>query len=512
MAKYAQINSAVLLGLNLYPVIVESFVDSRAIQHDIDIVGLGDTVVKESKKRIKSAIYANKLSIPTGKVIINLAPGDLRKEGTSLDLPMAISMLGCDETNGFLPMNDHFFFGELALDGKLRAVRGVVPLLQGLSKSHPTPKVILPVESEHEASLIKECNVYLAENLTEVISYMKGQCVLRSPNGGANETVIGFDVDFSEVHGQYMAKRALEIAAAGGHHLFMKGPPGSGKTMLAQRLPTILPPLSYDAFLETLSIYSISGKVYGTHNQRQPPFRAPHHTASRAALIGGGPNARPGEVSLAHNGVLFLDEVPEFPKDALECLRQPLEEGMVQISRVRATLTYPARFSLVAAQNPCMCGNYGDPKRTCNCSPRDIIRYNLRISGPLRDRMDIMIEVPRLPYEEIRTQIQQESSESIRNRVMQAREIQINRQSEAGFSHQLNASLSGKTLKSACILDQKGEELLEMAINRFHLTGRGINKILRVARTIADLNEKKQIEPRHVAEAIQFREKRWEDR
>ena len=517
MGRFAKLQSAVLLGLNARTVVVESYVDKQSVNHNIDVVGLGDTAIKESIKRIKSAIKSNRFPMPRGRVVINLAPGDLKKEGTALDLPMAVSLLACSGIVEKTIDEELFFFGELSLDGKIRKIRGLLPTLIALQKGNGASgsdrkKVIVPVENEEEASLAEGLDLLVASDIRDVIGYLNGASNLSRPRKKIGDIAYSTELDFSEIHGQQQAKRAMEIAAAGGHNVLLKGPPGSGKTMLARRIPTILPPLTKDEFLETVSLYSISDKMVQEGLKKTRPFRAPHHSASRASITGGGQNAKPGEVSLAHNGVLFMDEIPEFSRDVLEALRQPMEDGIVSISRARLSVDYPANFTLVAAQNPCPCGNYGDPERECTCSMRDVIRYNRKISGPLLDRMDMIVEVPRMSYKEYSEKSDEESSGRIRERLKPALDRQ-NRRFEENTSMRFgkNSRMNQKMVKQYCALDKKSEGLLEQAVKQFKLTGRGINKILKVSRTIADIEGSDKIGISHLAEAIQYREKTQEE-
>ncbi len=495
----AKLNSVTVLGLDVNVITVEVDIDRKSVIHDVDIVGLGDTAVKESKKRIKSALKNSGFDFPQGRIVVNLAPADLKKEGSLLDLPIAIGIL---QASGALQKLDLLAFGELSLEGKIRRVRGVLTSLLSLSQQNYEGVVILPKENLEEAQMIKGLKIYAFEDLKEVAQFVNGLVDFTPVSfQGFPPFTYDTDLDFADVKGQAFAKRALEIATAGSHNVLMKGSPGAGKTMLAKRVSSIMPPLSDEEAIEVLRIYSAVGLV----NERKVfrPFRSPHHTASSVAIVGGGNDARPGEVTLAHNGILFLDEFPEFRRDVIEALRQPLEEGVVTVARAKATITYPARFMLIAAMNPCPCGNYGDSKAVCNCSPYDIIRYNKKVSGPVLDRIDIVVQVQKVEFDEYFSKDNAESSAKIRERVLMAREFQKKRYAEFGFL--VNGRLPSKLLKKFVQLDEKSEDLLKRAVSRFNLSGRSIDKILKLSRTIADLEQSQQIKFNHVAEAIQYK-------
>lgn len=495
----AKLSSVTVVGLNVTPIEVEVDIDRKSIIHDVDIVGLGDTAVKESKKRVKSALRNSGFKFPQGKVVVNLAPADLKKEGSLLDLPIAVGIL---QASGVLQRADILALGELSLDGKIRSVRGILTTLLFLSEIHYEGIVVVPEENLRESQMVDGLKLYAFAELKEVVEFING-VVKYEPVSfrGIPPAEYESELDFADVKGQAVAKRALEIAAAGFHNVLMRGSPGSGKTMLARRIPSIMPPMTDDETIEVLKIYSTVGMM--NSNRIFRPFRSPHHTASSVAIIGGGNDAKPGEVTLAHNGVLFLDEFPEFRRDVIEALRQPLEEGTVTVARAKMTITYPARFMLVAAMNPCPCGNYGDPKAVCSCTPYDIIRYNKKISGPVLDRIDIIIQVQKMEFDEYFSKQASESSNEIRNRVIAAREIQYRRY--AGYNFSTNSKLSSKLLRHFIQLDDRSEDILKLATMKFNLSNRSIDKILRLSRTIADLDKSDRIKLNHVAEAIQYK-------
>ncbi len=498
--NYACLSSATLNGLKVHPVMVEVDFDNRSVFNDIDVVGLGDVAIKESRKRVKSAILNSGFFLPHGKFVVNLAPADLKKEGSLLDLAMALCILA---STGLIKVSEEVLaIGELSLNGEVKRVNGVLPILLHLSERFEGT-VLIPKDNAVEASCVKGLSVYGVSSLRECVEFLRGDLVLEKVEyKGIARDEVRYDVDFSDVRGQAVVKRALEVAAAGFHNVLMIGNPGSGKTMLARRVPTILPPMFEEEIVETSKIYSVAGHV-GLIKER--PFRAPHHTASAVAIIGGGNEPRPGEVSLAHNGVLFLDEFPEFKRDVLEALREPLEEGTITISRAKTSVTFPASFMLIAAMNPCPCGNLGDPKQPCVCSPRDIARYRKKVSSPLLDRIDVIVHVSKVSFDEMMTKAKGERSEEIRERVQKAWEIQAFR--FKGERKRYNSRMTHKMLEEHAKIDSKAEEFLKKAVDKFGFSGRAIDKVLRVARTIADLEGSERIAFQHVAEALQYRSK-----
>lgn len=498
----SKIKTCVLYGIDGHVVDVETDLSNGL--PGFNIVGLPDISIKESKERVRSSIKNSGYKFPVSRITVNLAPANLKKEGSQIDLPIATGILCASKIIKKEISEKTCIIGELSLDGKINAVQGALPMIISM-KDNGFNNIIIPADNKEECGAIKGINIIPVDNLNDLVDFLNGLLIIQPYclTYGVDSNDICYSVDFSEIKGQPEMKRAVEIAAAGMHNILLLGSPGSGKSMIAQRIPTILPDLTFEESLEVTKIYSISGLLNNMGLIHKRPFRSPHHTLSRVAMAGGGAKPSPGEVSLAHYGVLFLDEIPEFPKSVLEVLRQPMEDGKITVSRANGTFVFPAKYMLVAAMNPCPCGYLGDPNHECSCNQGQIDKYLSKISGPLLNRIDIQLEVSPVKYEDLKSDIKEESSNSIKSRIINARDIQKDRYKNIKIL--TNSELSGKNISKYCNVNMESEKMLKKAFETLGLSARAYNKILKVSRTIADLNGSDNIETHHVAEAIQYR-------
>ena len=511
----ARVFSCGVIGLE--GVIIEVEVDSSNGQSKVLIVGLPDAAVQESRERVQSAIKNSGFSFPRKRVTINLAPADVRKEGPAYDLPIAVGVLAASQQINPVKLEKSLVVGELSLDGTLRHVRGILPMA-ALARQEGFQRLIVPAINAEEAALIPDLEIIAVASLRQLADWLRGEIEIEipKPSFALDEAIANYQTDFQEIKGQEHVKRALEVASAGGHNVLMVGPPGSGKTLMARALPSIMPTMTIDEALDVTRIYSVADQLPSdTPLMRSRPFRSPHHTISHAGLVGGGNWPHPGEISLAHRGVLFLDELPEFGSRVLEVMRQPMEDKVVTISRAQGSLTFPANFQLIGAMNPCPCGFYGDPTKPCTCALGMVAKYQKRISGPMLDRIDIHVEVPRVEYEKLTNARLGESSATIRQRVELARQYQIQRFSQNGnnpeenqkISLTSNADMGVGEIRKFCKLDDAGETLMRAAMRQLQLSARAFHRVLKISRTIADLAGSEHIAPNHLAEALQYRPK-----